>query len=125
MLPGPLVANTSSPGRALHSATSSFTFFTGIAFGTTRMFAALVICETGTKSLLRVVVHFLQQRVRDDRTEIAEQERVTVGRLLRGVIHADRARGARPRIDDHLLPPHLGERRADDARHRVGASPAG
>ena len=50
MLPGPLVAYTSSLGRALHKATSCFTLLTGIAFGTTRMFAALVIWDTGTKS---------------------------------------------------------------------------
>lgn len=50
MLPGPLVPNVSSPGLALASATSCLVSLTGIDIGTTKMFAAKVIRDTGVKS---------------------------------------------------------------------------
>src|SRR4030095_5749859 len=45
-----------------------------------------------------------------------------VVRLLGGEVHADRAGGAGLRLDDHLLAPELGQFRAVDARHQVGAA---
>ena len=49
-LPGPLVANPSWPGCARAIAISCLVLLAGIDIGTTRMFAARVICDTGTKS---------------------------------------------------------------------------
>ena len=125
MLPAPLVPKVTLPGCAFASAISSFVDFAGEADVHDEDVRADRDHGDRNEILLDVVVHLLQQRIRDDRPEVAEQDRVTVGRLLRRVFHADGARRARLELDQALLSPHVGELLPDDAGHHVRAAAAG
>jgi hypothetical protein len=79
----------------------------------------------GHEILLHIVVHFLQERIRNHRPEIPQKHRVSVRRLLRGVFHADRSGCAWLRVDEALLSPCIRELLSDNARHHVRAPASG
>ena len=70
----------------------------------------------------RVVGHLAQRRVDAVRRDVAEQQRVAVGRGPGDELGADRAVGAGLVLDDHRLLQPLVELLRDDARHGVVAA---
>ena len=74
------------------------------------------------KVLGHVVFDGAHQRIGGYRTEVAEQEGVTIRGLFGRVLHADRAGRTGARLDQHLLAPVFRQLDADDARHRVRAA---
>src|ERR1700682_5888764 len=74
---------------------------------------------------LDVKGHLRQERVDRHRTEIADDEAVAIRRLVRGVVHADRARGAWLVLDDNRLTPELGKFLPEYPPHEVGAASGG
>ena len=71
--------------------------------------------------LLAVVGQRLVERDVDrQRAHVGEQQRVAVGRRLRGLVDADRAAGAADILDDELLAERLAHRWHEHAGQRVG-----
>jgi len=60
-----------------------------------------------------------------ERADVAEDQRVTIGRGFRHVIQADIPAGARPVFHDHGLLPGFFKFLPDDARNQIGAAAGG
>ena len=71
----------------------------------------------------RVVAQLrIESRVHGERADVAEEQRVAVGRAARDELGADLARRAAAVVDDDLLRPHFAELLRDDAAHEVGGA---
>ena len=98
-----------------------FSVFAGNDGCTMNTFGTPPIIDGNAKSRIGIVVELLAEaRGRDGvRTDVAENERIAVGRRFRRVFGRHVARGARPVFDDHRGAPKLAQRLTDHARGRV------